>query len=74
MNAEDLARAFNEWLRRYTENPAGFEAEFQTVGRFLQERADGQEPSYGEQCAAYLLTLVGDKAATDQSGPFFPHR
>ena len=55
---ESLAPAFNEWMRRYTENPEQFEREFQAVSRYLAEKADGKKPSYGESCAAYLAELV----------------
>jgi hypothetical protein len=51
---EQIIAAFNEWMRQFTENPAEFEAEFQTVSRFLSERVEGKEPSYGETCAALL--------------------
>lgn len=50
--------AFNEWMRRYTEEPAQFEAEFRTVGEFLAEEARGEEPSYGATCDAYLEQLM----------------
>ena len=53
-----MAAAFNEWMRRDTEDPTAFEAEFQAVGTFLAERADGKEPTYGEECAAYLQSLT----------------
>lgn len=66
------ARAFNEWLRRYTEDPTGFEAEFQTVGRFREEHARGEEPSYGETCVAYFEALIaelsGQKASVAERG------
>lgn len=52
------AKAFNEWMRRFTEEPAKFEHEFETVGAFLKEQADGREPTYGEKCAAYLGDLM----------------
>jgi hypothetical protein len=53
-----LAAAFNEWMRRYTENPEQFEREFVIVTRFMNEKNSGVEPSYGEICAAYLTVLV----------------
>lgn len=52
------AQAFNEWMRRYTEEPERFEAEFRSVGRFLEEERAGKEPSYGDTCAAYLDELM----------------
>ncbi len=54
---DELAALFNEWMRRYTENPEKFEAEFQTVGEFLSQSMGGKTPSYGETCAAYLKEL-----------------
>lgn len=53
-----LAKAFNEWMRRYVEEPEAFEAEFRSVGAFLKDRAEGREPTYGEHCAAYLEQLL----------------
>jgi hypothetical protein len=58
MDKIKLAKAFNEWMRRFTEEPARFEHEFQTVGRFLTEKAEGREPTYGEHCAAYLEEVM----------------
>jgi hypothetical protein len=52
-----LARLLNEWMKRYIADPAGFQAEFQTVNQYLKEEAAGQEPSYGESCVAYLKKL-----------------
>lgn len=49
-----MARAFNAWMKEYTEDPAKFEREWETVGTFLKEQADGVEPSYGAHCAEIL--------------------
>ncbi|WP_419900663.1 hypothetical protein [Roseomonas sp. USHLN139] len=43
-----MAEAFNLWMQDYTENPAAFEAEFNTVGQFLTDLHAGRMPSYGE--------------------------
>ena len=61
----DLPHLFNEWLRRYTENPSLFEAEFQTVTRFLAEKTVGEEPTYGETCTAYLVKINGELLGQD---------
>lgn len=58
MDAEKLANAFNEWMRRFEQEPERFESEYASVKRFLQEKADGREPTYGESCAAYLIELL----------------
>ncbi|WP_100961040.1 hypothetical protein [Bosea sp. FBZP-16] len=62
MDTNKVAAAFNEWMRRYTEDPAAFDAEFQTVGRFLAEQAEGKEPSYGDRCVAMLEQLMAESA------------
>ena len=62
MSKQQMAAAFNEWMRRYTKDPAAFEAEFQTVGKYLAEQVAGQEPSYGDVCAELLSDLAGAAA------------
>ncbi len=57
---EKTAKAFNEWMRRFEEEPARFESEYAGVKRYLQERAGGIEPTYGERCAAYLEQLMAE--------------
>ena len=55
---EQMAAGFNEWMRRFEEDPTRFESEFETVRRFVDERSDGAVPSYGGACVAYLELLV----------------
>lgn len=55
-----LAKAFNEWMRRYTEEPGKFQQEFESVGAFLKEQAAGVEPSYGANCAAYIDRILAE--------------
>lgn len=52
------AEAFNEWQRRYMEDPAGFESSWESIKRTITERSLGKEPTYGEECAAYLEELL----------------
>lgn len=59
----DMARAFNEWMRRYTDEPERFEREFETVGDFLAT-PDGETPTYGATCAAYLLQIRDELRAS----------
>lgn len=63
LTPEQMAAAFNEWMRRYTEQPDAYDAAFRTIGAFLQEMAEGREPSYGETCTAYLLNLSAELTA-----------
>ena len=53
-----IAQAFNEWMRRYTDDPKAFAAEFQTIGDFLAQKGEGKEPDYGSHCEAYLKKLM----------------
>lgn len=55
------AQAFNEWMRRYTEEPERFEAEFRTVAEFQAQDALGKEPDYGATCDAYLTELMAQE-------------
>jgi hypothetical protein len=55
-----MTKAFNEWMRRYTEHPEEFAGEFQSVTQFLTESADGKEPTYGDNCAAYFTSLLDE--------------
>lgn len=63
MTNAQMVKCFNEWMRRFVEDPAGFEREFQTVNRYLTEQNDGREPSYGETSAAYMLKLAAEVPA-----------
>jgi hypothetical protein len=57
---EMMARAFNEWMRRFVENPEQFEHQWQAVSDFLAERSGGKEPTYGERAAAYLVAVAAE--------------
>lgn len=58
MTKEQMIAAFNEWMRRYTEDPESFDREFQTVGAFLTAMNEGREPDYGQRCAALMEELA----------------
>ena len=60
MTIEEMAGAFNEWMRRYIEEPERFGREWRTINEFLQEEARGKKPSYGSSCAHYLQQLVDE--------------
>lgn len=55
-----VAKAFNEWMRKYTEDPSQFDHEWQTVTSFLKQTDEGVEPDYGKSCAAYLAKLLDE--------------
>ena len=50
----EMAAAFNEWMRRFIEEPERFEVEFRQVNAFLADEKAGQEPSYGHGATEYL--------------------
>lgn len=51
------AAGFNEWMRRFIDEPAKFHREFETVAGFLADANYGV-PSYGETCAEYLEKIM----------------
>jgi hypothetical protein len=53
-----VAAAFNEWTRRYIEDPKKFQSEWETIRVFLEQSARGVEPDAGAECAAYLVKLI----------------
>ena len=61
---EDMDRkhvwAFNEWMRRYIEEPERYQAEFRTVVAFKKAEDEGREPDYGERCHAYMIHLMAE--------------
>lgn len=64
-----LAHLFNEWLKRYTENPEQFAHQWQTVQTFLSEQAEGTEPSYGDACIGYLMELDTEMFDATKAAP-----
>lgn len=58
----ETAAAFNEWMRRYIEEPERFTREMTTVKRFLKQEQQGRVPTYGENCARYLAQLLTELA------------
>lgn len=55
-----MVAAFNEWMRRYIEDPDTFSREFQSVRDFLAAENAGVTPSYGEECTAYLEKVAAE--------------
>ncbi|MNG33035.1 hypothetical protein D3C85_488150 [compost metagenome] len=46
-----FADAFNAWMYEYTHNPEEFAKIEYDALKFLREKLDGKEPSYGELAA-----------------------
>lgn len=51
ISQKNLAAAFNEWAKRWAENPAGFEDT-------LLDKNGELNLNYGETCARYLTELA----------------
>ena len=60
MDEARMAKAFNEWMRRYTEEPEKFTREFQMVMNFLSQEAAGETPTYGTSAAKYFSGLLAE--------------
>ena len=68
MDFDKLAvRAFNEWMRRYIEEPERFMAEFQAVELFRRDEAEGREPTYGDAAWGYVCELMGELVLEGES-------
>lgn len=67
-----MARAFNEWMRRYTDQPERYAREFQAVGKYLAEVAKGEEPTYGDEAAAFFEQLLEELDGDDSATPVPP--
>lgn len=65
--ATDLPPLFNEWMRRFTEEPERFQAEFKTVQLFLAERNAGKVPTYGDECVGMLDKLRAEGKAVERA-------
>ena len=63
-----MAAAFNEWMRRYIEEPERFRREWQTVSEYVQQISEGKTPSYGERCTAYLCGIIEELRAAATEG------
>ncbi len=58
MTKEKMAAAFNEWMRRYIEEPERFLREWQSIQDFNATRRKKKIPTYGSACADYLHELM----------------
>lgn len=63
MTNAQMVKCFNEWMRRFIDEPDRFEREFNTVNAFLKDYADGREPTYGETSASYMSQIATEIGA-----------
>ena len=66
MTNVQMVKAFNEWMRRFIEEPDRYNREFESVNQFLADEANGVEPTYGERCTGYMVKLMCESAAAEQ--------
>ena len=55
-----LAKVFNEWQRRYRDDPKGFEDSWSSMKRFIADEEAGAEPSLGVGNAEYAMSIAQD--------------
>lgn len=56
MTKEQMAACFNEWMQRYIDDPDGFQDQFKTAVEFM----NSDEPTYGDEQAEYMFSLLAD--------------
>lgn len=61
-----MVKAFNEWMRRYIEEPERFQAEFRSVKSFEADEKAGREPSYGDDCTSYLQKILNEQVSLSE--------
>lgn len=58
---EELAAAFNEWMRRELDDPdKTFRSQKACFQEFQKAAAAGEVPTFGSECVAYLFQLVAE--------------
>ena len=56
----NTARAFNEWMRRFIDEPDRFKTESQEITDFTKSKLNDKEPDYGTSCTAYLQKILDE--------------
>ncbi len=56
----NTARAFNEWMRRFIDEPERFKTEYQTIADFMEAKLNDREPDYGDRATAYLQKILDE--------------
>ena len=64
---EGTAAAFNQWMRNYINDPDGYKQAWTSIQEFLNTPG-GDEPNYGQSCAALLERLLVAQE-TSEDGP-----
>ncbi|WP_426032828.1 hypothetical protein [Caulobacter sp. DWP3-1-3b2] len=64
MTNAQMAACFNEWMRRFIDEPARFAREFECVNQFMTDENEGRHPTYGETSSAYMVQLATEVAVS----------
>ena len=56
----EMVWAFNEWQRRYVEDPEGFEHSWVSVMNYLDGDPDNNVNDHGVRQAAYFVSLLNE--------------
>lgn len=54
----NMAQAFDEWMRRYKENPEQFGNDMSEAAAHSRKKRSVEASDYGNNCAAYLSALM----------------
>ena len=58
MTKEEMVVAFNNWMEDYTNRPEAFEKTSSSAIKYLKEKFNGEEPSYGQVCAELMFEYL----------------
>lgn len=59
-----MAQAFDEWMRRYKENPEKFGNDMSAAAAHSRKPRDAEASDYGNECAAFLRKLMSEEPVT----------
>ena len=61
MDKVSVAKAFDQWMDDYINNPESFEKMQDTVNTYIKEKNQDVEPTYGQSCAELLEFYMKEK-------------
>lgn len=66
MNDAKIIEGFNKWLDDYENEPEKFEQMWTTIKRDIEEKADGDSPTYGLTCLGMLKSYVDSEKESEE--------
>lgn len=61
LTKDDFIWAYNEWWRRYRDEPEKFAREFQAIAELNDAAREGREPTLGDEGWAYVKQLLSER-------------